>query len=219
MSKSEHDAVIRGREAWDRVKKHADLSWEDWMMTGVALTIGREECLAATHANDINSKRYRNAFSGWLTENGFGDMDKAARSRLFECMEHQGQIEAWRARLTLTERLKLNHPDTVLRRWRNSTVEGKASSGEKPETPAQKQAREVARLQEELDAANAKLRRAERDQGHILLIDRRDTAEQILAVLESEVPTKAARIAALLLNRQKGTAPRSAPKVKRGAVL
>jgi hypothetical protein len=50
--------------------------------------------------------------------------------------------------------------------------------------------------------------RHERDEGDMLLISRKVSPEDILRVLESEIPTKAARIAALLLNRQKPTAPR-----------
>jgi hypothetical protein len=40
----------------------------------------------------------------------------------------------------------------------------------------------------------------------LLLNTRKDMPKQILAVLEAEVPAKAARIAGLLLNRQKSTA-------------
>lgn len=62
------------------------------------------------------------------------------------------------------------------------------------------------RLQEELDAANTKIRKLERAEGEALLITRKDTPEQILAVLEAEVPAKAARITGPLLNQQKSTA-------------
>src|SRR5690242_2261294 len=45
-----------------------------------------------------------------------------------------------------------------------------------------------------LNGANAKIRKLERAEGDMLLITRKDTPEQILAVLEAEVPAKAARI-------------------------
>jgi hypothetical protein len=100
-----------------------------------------------------------------------------------------------------------------------STVRRRVRSPDAPKlsSPSEKLKAENARLQEELDAANAKIRRLERAEGDMLLISRKDTAEAILAVLESEIPTKAGRIAALLLNRQKSTAPRPA-KVLRGVV-
>ena len=47
----------------------------------------------------------------------------------------------------------------------------------------------------------------EHGEGDMLLISRKDTPEALLAVLENEIPTKAGRIAASLLNRQKSTAP------------
>jgi hypothetical protein len=77
----------------------------------------------------------------------------------------------------------------------------------KSPSPVEKLKAEVVRLQGELDAANAKIRRLERAEGEALLITRKDTPEQILTVLESEVSAKAARIAGLLLNQQKSTAP------------
>jgi hypothetical protein len=125
MSKSEHDAVVRGRAAWERLKDGR--SWDDWMMTGEAVLIGRSECLGATHTNDLNSKRYRDAFSEWMEVNGFGEMDKGERARLFECLDNRAAIEAWRATLTGPERRRLNHPQSVLRRWRARTVEGRAT--------------------------------------------------------------------------------------------
>jgi hypothetical protein len=49
-------------------------------------------------------------FGRWLAENGFDQIDKGVRSRLMSCMDNQTSIEAWRATLSLTERLQLNHP-------------------------------------------------------------------------------------------------------------
>jgi hypothetical protein len=42
----------------------------------------------------------------------------AGRRRLFEVMDHLPEIEAWRQTLTPRERAGLNHPSTVLRRWK-----------------------------------------------------------------------------------------------------
>jgi hypothetical protein len=46
------------------------------------------------------------------------DMEKGDRSRLFAVMDNLPMIEEWRRKLTLTERLKLNHPNAVLRKWK-----------------------------------------------------------------------------------------------------
>ena len=153
---SEHPAVILGREAWERLKK--DHTWEDWMLAGEALIVGRSECLNAANTNSVDDKRYRDEFSRWRKANGFDDIDKAARSWLFKCMENRAEIEAWRASLPLCERLKVNHPQSVLRKWKA------AISKEKTERPPAKAGLrdENMRLQEALDAERAKNRRLAR---------------------------------------------------------
>jgi hypothetical protein len=161
MHKSENQAVVRGREAWERLKK--DLTWEDWMMTGTALSIGRSDCLAQVHANDTNSKLYRNAFSEWLLANGFADMDKAIRSKLFDCMEHRAEIETWRATLGLTERIRLNHPIAVLRRWKAKTVEG-LSTGSPPKSRSKQKDEIIAAQEERIDDLERRTSKAPGDQ-------------------------------------------------------
>jgi hypothetical protein len=153
---SEHPAVILGREAWERLKK--DQTWEDWTLAGKALIIGRSECLNAANTNSVDDKRYRGEFGRWLKANGFGDIDKAARSWLFKCMENCAEIEAWRASLPLCERLKVNHPQSVFRKWKAATLKEKTAR-----LPAKAGLRdENMRLQEDLDAERAKNRRLER---------------------------------------------------------
>jgi hypothetical protein len=132
-------------------------------------------------------------------------------------------IRLWRVGLSQQQRDEWNAPTTVMRHYKARLA--KDSAATPTLTPAAKKDAKIARLQEELDAANTKIRRLEKGEGDMLLISRQDTPEAILAgrfagekdtpeailrVLESEIPTKAGRIAALLLNRQKSTAPRPA---------
>jgi len=212
MSKSEHEAVQRGREAWERLK--SGRVWEDWMMTGTALTIGRDECLAATHTNDIGDKRYRNAFGSWMEENGFGDMDKGERKHLFDCMEHRAEIETWRSRLALNIRLSLNHPRSVIRKWKASTSDGHAA-----DTPArerrQSQKEAAAVVIEERDAALRRVTQLERGQDH--LTEGRDwtwqdAPEDIAAAWYRINPTKAVRAASIVLQLSKSTTKKPAAK-------
>jgi hypothetical protein len=222
MSKSEHEAVERGREAWERLK--SGKVWEDWMLTGTALTIGRDECLAATHSNDIGDKRYRNAFSDWLEENGFGDMDKGERKHLFDCMEHRAEIETWRATLTMNVRLSLNHPRSVIRKWKVSTSDGHAADA--PATQRRQTQKEAAAaVIEERDAALRRVTELERGQDH--LTEGRDwtwqdTPEEIAAAMFRLYPTKAVRVASAILQLSKSTtkkpAVRSRERVEEGAL-
>lgn len=201
MNASEKTAVIRGREAWARLKK--DLSWEDWMLTGNALMVGREECLEMTNSNDLDNKRYRNEFGAWMKTNGFEDMDKAVRSRLFKCMEHRAEIEGWRATLTLSQRLTYNHPNTVIRKWEASTKEGRASLP--PVKPGLRE--EAIRLQDELDAANRKIKQMEHgdDRGPMITIN--DGVEDIARVLLEWLPlSKRHPVASAMMRALKATA-------------
>jgi hypothetical protein len=112
--------VKRGQDAWRRHK--SDATWLDWIAIAEAHAIGREDAQNASGANQPRGSRYNAEFGAWLERTRFDDIDKGDRNRLFEVLEHRAEIETWRARLTTTERLKLNHPSTVLRKWKASLV-------------------------------------------------------------------------------------------------
>src|SRR5215471_3005212 len=94
------------------------------------------------------------AFGEWLQRYKLDDMDKGDRSRLFQVMDNLGQIEEWRKTLTLTERLKLNHPNAVLRKWKaHMAPEPRTESGEPKPTLRDS----VVNLSEERDALKREL--------------------------------------------------------------
>jgi hypothetical protein len=113
----ERDRVCRqGAEAWRRLKR--DKNWGDWVKVGDALLVGREWAMDQAGTNQPQGKGYNMAFGEWMQRYKLDDMDKGDRSRLFMVMDNLGQIEEWRRTLTLTERLKLNHPNAILRKWK-----------------------------------------------------------------------------------------------------
>jgi hypothetical protein len=117
MREDDRDRVCRqGTEAWKRLKR--EKSWSDWLKVGEAVQIGREWAMNQARTNKPEGKGYNTAFGEWLAKYKLDDMDKGDRSRLFAIMDNLPQIEEWRRTLTLTERLKLNHPNAVLRRWK-----------------------------------------------------------------------------------------------------
>lgn len=117
MREDDRDRVSRlGTEAWKRLKKTKD--YNDWLKVGEALTVGREWAMNQAQTNKPEGKAYNMAFSEWMMQYKLNDMDKGDRSRLFQVMEALPMIEEWRRTLTLTERLKLNHPNAVLRKWK-----------------------------------------------------------------------------------------------------
>jgi len=117
MREDDRERVSRlGTEAWKRLKKTKD--YNDWLKVGEALIVGREWAMNQAQTNKPEGKAYNMAFGEWMERYKIDDMDKGDRSRLFEVMAALPMIEEWRRTLTLTERLKLNHPNAVLRKWK-----------------------------------------------------------------------------------------------------
>jgi hypothetical protein len=112
----EDPVVVAGREAWKRRK--TDASWADWKLIGEALLVGRRAAMLAAGTNEPSGKRYINQFHFWLQKRGFGDLDKADRSKLLALMENLSAVEAWRAGLSEADRLRQNHPSAIWRAWK-----------------------------------------------------------------------------------------------------
>jgi hypothetical protein len=117
---SDDKEIREGQEAWSRLKKH--MSWSDWTSVGRAHLKGRQAAMREADTNEPTGRRYNQIFGEWLTRHGFDDIDKGDKSRLFEVMEHLDEIETWLATLPTSNRLRLNHPATVLRKWHAKTL-------------------------------------------------------------------------------------------------
>jgi hypothetical protein len=112
--------VIRfGREAWQRLGKHQ--TREDWFHVSKALALGRANAMKAAKTNRPLGSRYNSIFSAFLSANGFDTIDRGTRTRLFEIHEHQAAILTWVAQQPPTKQFRLNHPDSLLRAWRQAT--------------------------------------------------------------------------------------------------
>jgi hypothetical protein len=150
MREDERERVERqATEAWKRLKR--EKSWNDWLKVGEGLQSGREWALHQAMTNQPIGKAYNMAFGEWLTRRKLDDMDKGDRSRLFAVMDNLGNIEQWRQTLTFTERLKLNHPNAVWRKWKA------ANEPETPKEPKPGLKDANIRLQEEAVAKDAHL--------------------------------------------------------------
>lgn len=120
VSKDNRDRIARlGTEAWKRLKRTKD--YHDWIKVGEALQVGREWAMTQARSNQPVGKAYNMAFGEWLQTYKLHDMDKGERSRLFNIMDVRADIEKWRATLTITERLKLNHPSVIMRKFKAAT--------------------------------------------------------------------------------------------------
>ena len=211
----DHDAervVERGRQAWKSLRN--DETFEKWIAIGRAIEIGRNETMRALHTNRPAGAQWSRVFGAWLGENGFDEIDKGVRSRLQNCLDNLPAIESWRQNIGLGQRLQLNHPNTVWRKWQAAQAAPKGNDRSVSPPPNRKDM-EIVRLQEELDAANKKLRELERQHGNIT--EGRDwtwhdTPDAIAAAMLAIYPDKAKRLGSALQNLSKSTTkkPRAA---------
>jgi hypothetical protein len=201
------DAVHRGQQAWVRLKN--DDAFSDWVDVGRAHIIGRQEAMRLAHVNEPTGHRYKESFGTWLKKFGFADLDKSDRSRLFVVMDNLPAIEAWRATLTTTERTKLNHPSTVLRKWQAATKIPSADKAKKP-TVIEKLQESVAALEEE----NHKLKREVERAGNLWTVG--DRAEDIAAVMQATLtPAKFDQVIAAMKKLAARRLDQAAPKAKK----
>lgn len=119
-----------GRAAWTRLKKHKD--WNDWMIVGEALITGKHIAMTGAGTNKPEGKGYCMLFNQWLHRYKLHEIDKPARAQLIKVMENRAEIEEYRATLTLSERLVINHPTVMMRKWK------KATKVTEPKEPKQK---------------------------------------------------------------------------------
>jgi hypothetical protein len=103
------EIVRRSQEAMARQRR----AWEDWMAIAETLQVGRADAMQKVHTNQPTRKRYEKAMAEWLIAHSFHVIDKGARNRLLECLQHRNEIEKWRSHLTDAERFRFNHPNTV----------------------------------------------------------------------------------------------------------
>jgi hypothetical protein len=192
------EAVVRaGQEAWGRLRGNA--TWEDWKQVGKAHVIGRHKAMIEAGVNQPIGRRYNEAFGTWQREFGFENLDKGDRARLFEVMGHLTKIEAWLATLTTSERLRLNHPATVLRKWKGSTAVPDPNAAPKPPSA-------FAKMKEANVDLHERLHRAEREiasRGNDLWSPK-DTPDGIAKVMLAHLsPGKAERVAQQILKMLK----------------
>ena len=114
-----------GTEAWSRLKKNKTLA--DWWIVGDAFLAIRSEAMLSANTNRPEGAKYSRECSYLLKKaskladgTGLDEIDRSTRSRLLECLAHRSEVEGWLATLPVSLRIKLNHPEVVLRRWRRT---------------------------------------------------------------------------------------------------
>ena len=165
--------VQLGQQAMERKRR----SLPDWWLIGGAIDYGRAEVLREINSNKPAGKRFQKAMGDWLIANGFKEIDKGVRSRLADCLKHKPEIEKWLATLTDSQRFELNHPNTVLRRWKASMVVTDPNAPPRI-SPAQKIKDELVAVIEERDRLKREI-----DKGNGDVWSPKDTAKNIAIVM------------------------------------
>lgn len=208
--------IMAGALAIRRIRTHEDYS--HWAAVGRALLRLQAE---AMHLSGSNSPQGR-GYTAIRAELGsrvpdLEEIDKASKAHAVWLAKNFAAVEVWRGTLAVNLRDQLNHPSSIKRRYEATHGEARAvGNGPKPLSPAARKDAEIARLQEELDVANAKIRRLERGSDNVS--EGRDWTwtddpATVAAVWMRLYPSAAPQIASKVLELNKSTAR----KVRRGA--
>lgn len=178
------------------------------------------EAMLRSNSNWPAGRRYADMYEHVLTkllpELAAQHINKTTRGQYVWCAEHRAKIESWWSKKPQQQRDRWNNPDAVKT---NFVKDHKPESGEAPrENPpslAAKKDAEIVRLQEEVDAKEAEIRRLKRGSDNVC--EGRDwawtdDAETVAAVWLRLYPAKAPQIASKVLELNKSTAR----KVRRG---
>jgi transcriptional regulator with XRE-family HTH domain len=103
LTKAEQRVIT---EAAAALRDDRPLLWERWVLVGEALMIIRS-----------NTPAHSRLFTDCLHQSDL-NIEPAVMARLFTVMRNRSSIEEWRASLYPTERVKINHPQFVLRAWK-----------------------------------------------------------------------------------------------------
>lgn len=187
-------AVSQGQQAWRRLQDN--LTWEDWKRVGAAHVIGRASAMRDARINKAKGRSYNVAFKAWQQKFGFEELDKADRCRLIDCMDHLAEIEAWLGKLIPAERLRLNHPTSVWRRWKAAS----ADPNKEPKISAvQKYKESIVKLEEENTRLKREIARGDDD------LWTEDKPQEIARVMTSKLSKdKAEKVAREILKIVKG---------------
>jgi hypothetical protein len=117
---AERKVIRTGLDAWCAIGKSN--SFEAWLAIGRALCIGKAWALHMAHTNAAWGSAYSRLFGQWMAKHGFGTMNKHTRSWALMLFENANEIERWRSGLPEKERRRLRHPQSVVRKWRQSCI-------------------------------------------------------------------------------------------------
>ena len=138
LSPDDRETVRQSDEAYVQIRRTP----EQWKMVRAGLVVIRDLAMRETGATSVMSKLYRNRFHELLQHRAYSceKMSDTTRKTLLQCAQLAPGIDEWHASLDEEERLRLNHPERVLRAFRES-------QGHKPARRQSRQAQHDAELE------------------------------------------------------------------------
>jgi hypothetical protein len=97
-------------------------TWEHWKKVRAGLVVLRSLAMRETGSVSIRSKRYKNRMHELLEGRPYcsAKMSASTRKALLKCAELSPELDDWHAALDEDQRVRLNHPTTVLRAFQKT---------------------------------------------------------------------------------------------------
>jgi hypothetical protein len=89
-----------------------------WVPIGEGLLAIRRTVMTALSLKKAKGGYYNDAFGRLCAKTPYAEMHKVSRSNLLYCMEHLADLVEMRAGWTPTDRVRINHPDTLAKKLR-----------------------------------------------------------------------------------------------------
>jgi hypothetical protein len=141
--------IMEGALAMRRIRQNED--YQHWAQVGRALARLRNEAMRLSGSNSPYGRTYQGVYRHLAARvPDLGDLDNASRAHSVWLAEKFEAVDRWHKTLAVNERMRLNHPSAIKRRYEAAHV----VAAKQPPRPGLKQ--EVARLQTELDDASAR---------------------------------------------------------------
>jgi hypothetical protein len=205
MSSERRQAIIDGAAALTVHRQGLDRIFQ----IGHAFEELQLEAMFRSHSNNPIGKRYNEQYA--LLEKPAPELarvNKTDRNQYIWCWQQRAALENWWATKAQNQRDRWTHPDAVKRHY--LAEHGDGNNQERPKVPsaAARKDETIRQLQEELDAAQAEIRRLKRRDN---VSEGRDWSwqnepEDIAAAMLRLYPDKAKRLGSALQNLAKARA-------------
>lgn len=125
--------IVAGAKAFGQLLKHSSRSWTFWSATILGLRGLRTLAYAQAGTSSMTSQAYRDAMRSLLNQRKYSiyaQMDNPTRSDCYKLMDHLEEIDAWYNNLPTADRLRWQHPETILKHCPEEFVKGSRRSAQ-----------------------------------------------------------------------------------------